>query len=30
VIDAATSLRSFRNELRQNEAVYLLSRGFHG
>jgi L-arabinose isomerase len=30
VIDASTSLRDFKTELRQNEVYYALNRGFHG
>jgi L-arabinose isomerase len=30
VIDATTSIRTFKSELRQNEVYYALARGFHG
>ena len=30
VIDASTSLRSFKTELRHNEVYYALNKGFHG
>jgi L-arabinose isomerase len=30
VIDASTSLRAFRTELRHNEVYFALSKGFHG